>query len=43
MPEILKLPKGLTRLAAWQLARRRAKKDFRGFKYNKKTGRTRLV
>ena len=41
--ETLRLPKNLTKLAAWKLARRRAKKDFRGFTYNKKTGTARLV
>ena len=43
MAATLKLPKGLSRLAAWRLARKRAKKDFRGFRYNKRTGRARLV
>ena len=41
--ETLRLPKKLTKLAAWKLARRRARKDFRGFTYNKNTGVARLV
>lgn len=40
----MKLPKNLSRKAAYRAASKKTRgKDFRGFSYNKKTGRAVLV
>lgn len=41
--QTLTLPKGLTQKEAWKAAIRKAPRDFRGMKYEKKTGRTKLI
>jgi len=39
----IRLPKGLSRDVAWRLAVARAKRDFRGMKYDPATGVARLI
>ncbi len=42
-PQTLQLPKGLSKSDAWRLAFKRAKRDFRGGKYNPATGKMVLI
>lgn len=39
----IQLPKNLTRSEAFELARKKAKRDFRGFTYSPKTGKATLT
>lgn len=39
----VQLPKGLTKTEAWKLARRKSTRDFRGIKYNSRTGKAVLI
>ena len=41
--QTIALPKGLTQKEAWRAAIHNAPRDFRGMKYDKKTGRTKLI
>ena len=43
MSRTIKLKKGLTKKEAWKQARKRPGPDFRGMKYNKRTGLAKLV
>jgi len=42
-PQTFTLPKNLTRAEAFEKARKKATRDFRGFTYNPKTGKATLT
>lgn len=41
--QLVTVRKGLTRKAAYRAASKKAKRDFRGFTYNARTGKARLT
>lgn len=41
--QVFYLPKGLTKETAFHMMRKKAKRDFRGYNYNPKTGRGELI
>lgn len=42
-PRTIVVGRNLSKREAWRRARRRPGPDFRGFAYNKRTGRARLI
>lgn len=42
-PQVFQLPKGLSKEKAFALAKKKAKRDFRGFSYDPETGVAKLI